>query len=189
MSPSLAEIGLRDAAMSGNADAWRALYEIAAVDVSRYVRWRCGGRSDWSEDALQETWLTAAKALPRFDPLKGEFKNWVCGLAANVIRNRIRSWKRSLGRNLPLSDEIAANPDHDPEPDRETAMQVMETLARLPERYERALRAKYVEGLSVFEIATRDGETPKAVESLLTRARQAFRDVYPTKNVLENEAS
>jgi len=40
------------------------------------------------------------------------------------------------------------------------------------------LRAKYLEGLSVAEIASARGETPKAVESLLSRARQAFRKVY-----------
>jgi DNA-directed RNA polymerase specialized sigma24 family protein len=37
---------------------------------------------------------------------------------------------------------------------------------------------KYVEGLSVMEIAQRLGVGTKAAESLLTRARTAFRDAY-----------
>ena len=170
------ESALRDAAIRGDADAWRTLYESAASEVSRYVRWRCGGRRDWADDAAQDAWLTAAKSLSRFDPSKGAFAGWVCGLAANGLRNRIRGWKRSLGRNEPLPIDVTASPES--EPDRETALRVTETLACLPERCERVLRAKYLDELSVNEIAERWGETPKAVESLLTRARQAFREAF-----------
>jgi RNA polymerase sigma-70 factor (ECF subfamily) len=52
------------------------------------------------------------------------------------------------------------------------------TLDLLPEHYARALQWKYVDGLSVEQIATRLGLSGKAAESLLTRARQAFRDGY-----------
>ena len=48
----------------------------------------------------------------------------------------------------------------------------------LPDRYEAVLRAKYLEGRSVQDIASAWDETPKAVESLLTRARQAFRALF-----------
>ena len=44
------------------------------------------------------------------------------------------------------------------------------------------LRAKYLDGRSVADIAAAGGETPKAVESLLTRARQAFRDAYGSED-------
>ena len=57
---------------------------------------------------------------------------------------------------------------------------VRHVLDQLPSRYGDALEWKYVEGLSVKEIATRLGVGPKAAESLLTRARQAFRDAFAT---------
>jgi RNA polymerase sigma-70 factor (ECF subfamily) len=44
--------------------------------------------------------------------------------------------------------------------------------------YEAVLRAKYLEGQSVADIAAGRGDSAKAVESLLTRARQAFREAY-----------
>ena len=44
--------------------------------------------------------------------------------------------------------------------------------------YEDVLRAKYVERKSVAEIASETNSTEKAVESLLTRARDAFRESY-----------
>ena len=44
--------------------------------------------------------------------------------------------------------------------------------------YEAVLRAKYLDRQTVEEIAAARGETMKAVESLLSRARQAFREAY-----------
>lgn len=50
-------------------------------------------------------------------------------------------------------------------------------LDQLPERYARALELKYVEGCSSKEIAGRLGIGDEAAQSLLARARRAFREV------------
>ena len=50
------------------------------------------------------------------------------------------------------------------------------TLDALPGRYGEALEWKYIDGLSVREIAARLELGEKATESLLTRARESFRD-------------
>jgi RNA polymerase sigma-70 factor (ECF subfamily) len=51
-------------------------------------------------------------------------------------------------------------------------------LDHLPARYGDALEWKYVEGLGVKEIARRLEVTPLAAESLLGRARRAFRSAW-----------
>ena len=61
---------------------------------------------------------------------------------------------------------------------RELARRVQLALDYLPDRYGDVLEWKYIEGLSVAEIAARLGATPKAAESALTRARQAFREGF-----------
>ena len=61
---------------------------------------------------------------------------------------------------------------------KETARLVQVVLDRLPDRYGDALEWKYIEGLSVAEIAVRLGVATKAAESLLARARTAFRDAF-----------
>ena len=53
---------------------------------------------------------------------------------------------------------------------------IQATLDALPNRYGDVLEWKYVDGLSVKQIAQRLGVGPKAAESLLTRARGAFRE-------------
>lgn len=55
---------------------------------------------------------------------------------------------------------------------------VQVTLDALPARYGDVLEWKYIEGLSVREIAERLGVGAKAAESVLARARQAFRDGF-----------
>jgi RNA polymerase sigma-70 factor (ECF subfamily) len=57
---------------------------------------------------------------------------------------------------------------------------VQVTLDYLPRPYGDVLTWKYIEGRSVVEIAERLGSTAKAAESMLTRARAAFRDGFHT---------
>jgi RNA polymerase sigma-70 factor, ECF subfamily len=57
----------------------------------------------------------------------------------------------------------------------QTISLVQSVLDCLPTPYGDLLEWKYIDGLSVAEIALRLGRTTKATESLLTRARDAFR--------------
>jgi RNA polymerase sigma-70 factor (ECF subfamily) len=170
------EPALRLAALAGDAGAWQALFDSAFETVASYARWRCGGRADLCDDAVQETWLTAARKLGGFDPARSRFAAWVCGVAANVCRNLVRKRLRAAKRvrSLMAVPEPAV-PDHTSDHDPEA---VARALAELPDRYEEALRLKYLEQRSVTEMAKLLGDTVKAVESLLTRARQAFREKY-----------
>jgi RNA polymerase sigma-70 factor (ECF subfamily) len=74
---------------------------------------------------------------------------------------------------LPSSQEPAA----EVEADLHRAA-VINTLNALPERYALALEAKYGDGLSVDEIAAALGVTMVAAQSLLARAREAFRELW-----------
>jgi RNA polymerase sigma-70 factor (ECF subfamily) len=52
---------------------------------------------------------------------------------------------------------------------------ILSTLGSLPRRYAEVLEAKYGDGLSVEEISVTMGITAIAVQSLLARAREAFK--------------
>lgn len=62
----------------------------------------------------------------------------------------------------------------------EASRLVQVALDRLPRHYGDALEWKYIDGFSVREIASRLSIGEKAAESLLTRARFAFRDAFAT---------
>jgi len=172
------ERGLRDAVLAGDERAWRTLYDESFAGLYAYVLWRCAGLRDRADEAAQETWLTAVRRIGRFNPETGGFAGWLRGIAANVLRNQIRRdrLRRMSGRLPDLADDSGRLRD----PARQ-AERIAIALSALPDRYEAVLRAKYLEGRSVADIALEVGETSKAIESLLSRARQAFRDAYGTE--------
>jgi RNA polymerase sigma-70 factor (ECF subfamily) len=172
--PELRERGLRDAVLAGDERAWRAWYDESYAALYRYVLWRAGGLRDLAEEVVQETWLVAVRRVRHFRPAAGPFAAWLRGIAANLLRNHLRR-RRRRGRAEALSEAVARSGGEEAQ---ERAEAVAGALAALPGHYEEVLRAKYLDGASVADIAAARGETVKAVESLLTRARQAFREVY-----------
>ena len=74
----------------------------------------------------------------------------------------------------PFDDEVLRR--------EETRELVNVTMSQLPPHYREALEAKYVNGRSVRDLAASSRQTEKAVESLLTRARKAFRATFVALN-------
>ncbi len=167
------ERGLLAAVLAGDGRAWRAWYDESFPGLYAYALWRCGGARHHADEVVQETWLAAVRRLRSFDPARGSFAGWLRAIAANVLRNHFR---RDARRRA--AAPAAARPEAQAAPDEGRAERVAEALAALPERYEAVLRAKYLDGQSVAAIADATGDTPKAVESLLSRAREAFREAY-----------
>ena len=168
---------LRRAVLAGDQAAWRALYDSAYAQLWAYVVWRCAGLRDLAEEIIQETWLVAVRRIRDYEPRKGPFLAWLRGIAARALRNELRARRKVQ----PLTENDVA------EAARETADAelIVRALALLPDHYEAVLRSKYLEGLRVEEIAAAWKTTPKAIESLLTRARQAFREAY--ESLAEND--
>jgi len=161
---------LRRAVLAGDQAAWRTLYDSAYAPLWAYVVWRCAGIRDLAEEITQETWLVAIRRIRDYDPRRGHFLAWLRGIAAKALQHQLRCRRKTQsldGKDVP-----------EPLRDTEIAARIAWALAALPEHYEAVLRAKYLDALPVDQIAAAWNTTPKAIESLLTRARQAFRDVY-----------
>ncbi len=168
------ERGLRSAVLAGDEQAWRRLYDDTFPTVYAYVVWRCGGLRALAEDVMQDTWLIAVRRIRRFDPAAGSFASWVRGIAANVLRNQLRIYKNRCRVRLAATEPQAQA--RTATTNEANALRL--ALAQLSERHEAVLRAKYLDQQSVMEISDSWKESPKAIESLLTRARQAFREAY-----------
>jgi RNA polymerase sigma-70 factor, ECF subfamily len=142
---------------------------------------------DAAEDIVQTSLIAAVRHLSSW---RGEASlfTWLC----TICRREIAAWQKRTSRRVIVSiedddpslraalDSISAAADR---PDAglaraDTGRIVQLALDHLPPRYSRALEWKYLEELSVDDIAGRLQCTPKAAESLLTRARDAFRDAF-----------
>jgi RNA polymerase sigma-70 factor (ECF subfamily) len=181
MSPSdriWRERGLRGAVLAGDERAWQVLYEQSFAGLAAYVAWRCAGLRDLEEEIIQETWLTAVKRIRAFDPERGSFTQWLRGIAGNLLRNQFRRRQRRTATTSSLNGQTGLLSVEKTLEQRDLAEQVARALVELPPKYEAALRAKYLDQQSVADIARDWNETPKAIESLLTRARQAFREAF-----------
>jgi len=135
---------------------------------------------------------TLCKAIAKLATYRGEAAlfTWLCTFCRHEISAHYGRHGRTA-RETPLLEDSpavraaleslgAASVDgpHERLRRRELAGLVRMTLDCLPARYGDALEWKYIEELSVDEIAVRLKVGPKAAESLLTRARQAFRDAF-----------
>jgi RNA polymerase sigma-70 factor (ECF subfamily) len=174
---------LRRAVLAGDRHAWRTLYNSAFESLFAYVQWRCGGLRDATEDIVQETWLVAVRKIAQFDPHKADFRTWIRGIAANLIRNYFRATRRRPATSGMVS-ELPASAGRPADLD-DTADRIAQALTELPEHYEAVLRAKYLDRRSMEDIAAEQRTTVKAVESLLSRARAAFERSYGPRSEAE----
>lgn len=170
---------LRTAVLAGDETAWRTLYDESCDGLYAFVRLRLRGDGAAADEIVQECWMVAVRSVARFDPDRSSFQTWLLGIARNLLRNhhRKQSRLRENETTTPRMDDLAASPPPAPRSDA-LRQRVALALSSVSARYRAVLRAKYGERRSVAAIATDLGRSPKAVESLLARARQAFRDAF-----------
>lgn len=179
MERSEREAALRRRLLSGDESAWAELYADHFDSLWVSVARRIGPDRGRIEDAVQEAWLVAVRRIGTFAPSRGSFRAWLHGIAANVVRNHVRLRSRGERTTRSTLDDAGVLADAPHDAGGAESRELMEaSWASLPERYRAVLREKYIDELSVEEIARRRDQTPKAVESLLGRARIAFRETY-----------
>jgi RNA polymerase sigma-70 factor, ECF subfamily len=172
----------------GDTDAWDRFFDRYSSWTYRFAYWHLIGNHADAEDLCSDTMLAAAKSVGKYDPRRGDLDAWMHGLA----RNCLARFCRSRRMELPLIPDIvdqSSNSESTSCSLRENIQArdvVNRVLASLPERQAAALIAKYVEGYTTDELARQTQSSPKAVESLLVRARIAFRSAF--KKLLDTDS-
>ena len=174
--------------LAGEEPAFEEFFEDYFPRLYRFALSRVGRNADLAEEVTQSS---LCLAMTRIHTFRGEAAlfTWLCTICRREIGAYI---KKHGGRFQPLlpedSPEVRASleslsaclsqrPDSQLER-AEIARLVQVTLDLLPRWYACALEMKYLKDLPVKEIASKLNLGPKAAESLLTRARQAFREGY-----------
>jgi RNA polymerase sigma-70 factor (ECF subfamily) len=175
--------------LRGEETAFEEFFHENFARLFRFAMTRVDHDSGAAEEAVQATLCRAVSSLKGY---RGEASlfTWLC----TICRNEIHAWRErrgDLSRAVELTEDSPAiraalealNPAGVPGPEElvhrsELGRLVQVALDHLPPAYGDALEWKYIEGLPVKEIAARLNLGPKAAESLLTRARQAFREGF-----------
>ncbi len=177
--------------LAGDERAFSEFFDEYFERLYRFALTRLSGDRDATREVVQGA-LT--KGMRNISSYRGEsaLYTWLCV----ICRNEIADWGR---RNAKYRSHVVLTEDRPEiqaaidsfqvsEADlpamahqrNEAARLIHVALDRLPTRYGNALEWKYIEGHSVREIARRLDVSNEAAQSLLARAKRAFREVYST---------
>jgi RNA polymerase sigma-70 factor, ECF subfamily len=177
---------------AGEDAAFDAFFDTYFPRLYRFALSRVG-RDDAAEEIAQATIVVGIRKAATWRGDAALF-TWLCTLCRHEISAFCRRHNRPEVHVFDDEPEIrtqlealAARADG-PQQALERgdlARLVQLTLDYLPGRYGDVLEWKYIHGLTMQEIAQRLGGTTKAVESMLTRARAAFREGFAALSGVE----
>jgi RNA polymerase sigma factor (sigma-70 family) len=182
----MAEAALIERSQGGDLDAFNAL--VLAYQGQVYnLCLRMLGSSQAAEDAAQEAFIAAYRAVPRFRggrPGRSGFRAWLLRIAANACYDELR--RRRSRPQVPLEApadeerpraELAANDEPlEQRAERlELARCLREGLASLPADQRLAIILRDVQGLAYEEVAGATGASLGTVKSRISRGRAALR--------------
>lgn len=152
------------------------------IPVKRFI-FRIVGNTAEAEDLSQEVFVRVFTRRATYRT-GARFSTWCFSIAANQAKNRLRWWRHRPSVSLnawtesggDLADESQAGEHASQKAVRHERIEsVQAAVAALPLDRRTALVLFEYEGLSMEEIATILGCSPKAVENRLYRARQQLR--------------
>jgi RNA polymerase sigma-70 factor, ECF subfamily len=156
----------------GSAAATELLYRRHGSRVLRYCL-RCLRRPADAEDAVQQTFLQAHRALGRgVEPVAEA--TWLLTIARNVCLTRVDAIRRRARVEFAEDPNVLAASVGAEDTAPELSAELVEALAGLPERQRLVLFLREWQELSYAEIAVALETTESAVETLLFRARKAL---------------
>lgn len=169
------------ATLNGDQEAFAEIV-YSFTDAVYNLCYRMLSNREEAEDATQETFIRAHRALSSYDPSRS-FKTWLLSIASNHCIDRIR--KRRV-QYLSLDDPIASEAtlalsSDEPTPEEATLEHERERLIgrlmnELPGEYRAAVVLRYWYDYSYQEIAEALSTTESAIKSRLFRARQMLAD-------------
>lgn len=167
----------------------QAFEEFADAYIPALYRFAASRLSHDPELTREVAQAALVKAIEKIGSFRGEasLTTWLFACCKSEIATHFRR-SRTRPAEVEWSEERipqAATPGGGPPVGPEISLlrgEVRElvhvALDRLPPRYAQVLEWKYLDSLPVQEIADRSGLKIKAAESLLTRARNSFREIY-----------
>lgn len=169
----------------GDRQAFDELIRLYYDYVSGFLL-KTTANAELAEDLTQETFLKMIRNIEKFDPGgRAAFGTWLITIAKNsyidhLRRNRIRLEDVD---SLPLADErnVADEVERKLQYER-----LLETMATLPPEQALAIRLKYVEDMTLAQIAERFGVQPKTVKSRIHDGTVKLRKMLNFKERADN---
>lgn len=177
--------------LAGNQQAFRTMFDGFYPRLYRWTLARLNGDHEAANEVVQRTFC---KGIERLDTYRGEagLYTWFCQVCRNTLVDYYRTTHRDASYVVSIEDHpdvrmvlesFIAAPAEQPDVrvwQQQMGRLVQATVDSLPSRYGEILEWKYLDGRSVQAIAVELDIGVKAAESLLGRARAAFREAILT---------
>jgi RNA polymerase sigma-70 factor (ECF subfamily) len=182
---SMDEMTLLGRLKAGDQDAYELLVRTLGGRLLVVAR-RILRDDSAADDAVQDAFLNAFRAMARFDG-QAQLSTWLHRIVVNTCLMRLRSRQRKPEQSLEPLLPCFADDGHHAEPvvswaesaerrlerDEVKAL-VWEGLSQLPDGYRALIVMRDIEGLSTHEAAAALGVSDNALKLRLHRARQAM---------------
>jgi RNA polymerase sigma-70 factor (ECF subfamily) len=159
-----------DAARAGDEWAMTCLFRDSNPALLRYLRHHA---PDAAEDLLAETWMAAAKHLPRFKGDTQDFRAWLFAVARRRVADHYRKRQRRPDEVCleSASDRPACGDTEEEVINSISAQLAIEALVReLPEDQAEVVLLRVVADLSVDQVAKIVGRSAGSVRVIQHRA-------------------
>jgi RNA polymerase sigma-70 factor (ECF subfamily) len=187
---------LMHAFAGGDAAAFTRLYDRHERATWRFIRHRLGAQHESAaDDVLQETWISVARAAPRYLPT-ARFTTWLFTVARNRVIDHLRTQASAMASiDAPRfrgesgvdpdeqdgerwADRVAADAADGPLArieSRQQAQAFLEALAQLPEAQRETFVLQAEGGLSIAEVASATGVGAETAKTRLRYAKARLR--------------
>jgi RNA polymerase sigma-70 factor (ECF subfamily) len=157
--------------LDGDTELFGVLVDRYGEEFARYAKYMTGSE-DEAADVIQESLVRAFRSLGRCQD-RANFKGWLFRIVSNQCKTHVTRRRRRSMESLDAATDIPAveNPGADAEA-ADVRRRVREALQDLPQEQREALVLKYVEGLSLPEMAERLAVSVSALKMRLLRARR-----------------
>ena len=170
----------------GDEQAFRNFFDYYFPRLYRFALSRLNGDVELTKDIVQETLMRATTHMKTY---RGEATlfSWLCQIARNLIRTHFKKNNKQQTIHIGdhpevqdvmdnIRDEILQKPEHVYANDNLREL-IFSTLDHIPHGYGDLLEWKYLDKLSVEEIAHQLDTSATSIQSKLARAREAFKAV------------
>lgn len=179
--------------LAGDQRAFDRFFEENFARLYRFAMVRLSDDPEGAREVVQITLTRAVRKLHQYRAESALF-TWLCAICRNETSDWLRRQVRYREHIVLYEDhpeiqaavdsfQIPAEDNPEKQYQRSEAMRMIQVaLDRLPAKYGNVLEWKYVEGYSVKEISAKLKIGPEAAQSLLSRAKRAFAEVYSSLN-------
>lgn len=157
-------------AVRGEASAFGLLYDYYHPKIYRFVLIKVGHREE-AEDLTHQVFLNAWQNIGRYRDVGHPFSSWLYQIARNQITDFYRTTRKDVSLDAVQENYFVAPVRMDVNLDRSIEMRrVQEVLATLKPDYQDVIIMRFVEELSIKEVAAALGKSEGAVKLIQHRA-------------------